>query len=137
MTAAQPPVFELFPSSPHVVLLNDTMVLHTELSPTTHLIQISWHHSSEIYSNFIFEDPFCNPQLEVGTIINFRQYYKHSGNNFVIYFLAENVIFKGKALKNTYNNGVTLNLNCELLHSNLLSTTLFLNGCLTVFPLVL
>ena len=76
-------MFDLFPSSPHVVVPSDTMVLHAEISTTTERIDISWHHSSEIYSNFIFEDPFCNPQLEVGTI---RQYYINCSTHYAYFY---------------------------------------------------
>jgi hypothetical protein len=63
-SVAQPPEFDLFPTSPHVVRPSDTMILHAEISTTTERIIIAWQHDDKLYSDFIFEDPFCNPQLE-------------------------------------------------------------------------
>ena len=62
---AQPPVLESFPSSPHVVAPSDTIMLQAELSTTHFSVYFSWYHKGNNYSDFIFEDPFCNPQLEV------------------------------------------------------------------------
>ena len=45
------------------------MVLHAEIS-TTHLRTIiTWQHDDELYSDVLFEDPFCNPQLEVSVVL--------------------------------------------------------------------
>ena len=66
---AQPPEFDLFPTSPQVVLPSDTMVLHAEIS-TNHLrTVISWQHDDKLYNSVLFEDPFCNVQLEVGVAL--------------------------------------------------------------------
>ena len=60
------PKFELFPTSPFEVLSTDSIVLHAEVSTTTERITVSWQHGDVIHNDFIFEDPFCDQDIEVG-----------------------------------------------------------------------
>ena len=56
---AQPPEFDVFPTSPHLVLHNDRMILHVEITSGTDRIAIRWQHAGKNYTEFIHENPLC------------------------------------------------------------------------------
>ena len=55
----EPPEFDVFPTSPHHVLHNDTMILHVEITSGTERIALTWQHCGKNYTEFIYENPFC------------------------------------------------------------------------------
>lgn len=67
-TAPRSPKFEIFPDSPFNVLLGDQVVLHVELITTTDRVRILWHYNNTTHTSFLFEDPFCDKELEVNSI---------------------------------------------------------------------
>ena len=61
-------MFDIFPSSPHIVRQNDRMVLHVVINSTVVSNGILWQHNGTEYSQFIYEDPFCDASVEVKSI---------------------------------------------------------------------
>ena len=58
-------MFDIFPSSPHLVRQNDSMVLHVVINSTVGRNVILWQHNGMEYSQFIYENPFCDTSVDV------------------------------------------------------------------------
>ena len=57
------------PGSPFRAQETDQIVIRAEIiSPTAHAFG-SWHHGNISYSHHIYEDPFCNPDVEVSIVL--------------------------------------------------------------------
>ena len=65
---SQPPEFDVFPDPQENVLLSDQLILHAELTTTTDRITAFWQHGDTIFTDFIFEDPFCDKRFEVSQV---------------------------------------------------------------------
>ena len=61
-------MFDIFPSSPHIVHQSNSMVLHVVITSIIDRTSLLWQHNGMEYSQFIFEDPFCDTSVEVKTI---------------------------------------------------------------------
>ena len=69
----EPPEFDMFPTSPHHVLHNDTMILHVEITSGTERIALTWQHCGKNYTEFIHENPFCTEAVSILFVVIFTQ----------------------------------------------------------------